>query len=183
MCGWVGGCLACCGPVAVLRVPVCRCAEWSGVPVYKGSRVSRWAARPSHKPLHLGHRLSAEGVLVDPRKAQSIVKWATPTLRRASLHTTGQLLPPFRGGLRQGRRGKPDGPAVAARLCGPAPTPRRRRATRTQRVSRSSSLASVATHPRRRCSPPSALGGRTFDAPQRQPSPTSRRAAHTPPHG
>ena len=78
MCGWVGGCLACCGPVVVLRVPVCGCAEWSGVPVYKGSRVSRWAARPSHKPLHLGHRLPAEGVLVDPRKAQSVVQWATP---------------------------------------------------------------------------------------------------------
>ena len=65
-----------------------------------------------------------------------------------------------------------------------ATAPRRRRATRTQRVSRSSSLASVATHPRRRCSPPSAWGGRTLDAPQRQPSPTSRtrRGTHTPPH-
>ena len=65
-----------------------------------------------------------------------------------------------------------------------ATAPRRRRATRAQRVGRSSSLASVATHPRRRCSPPSAWGGRTLDAPQRQPSPTSRtrRGTHTPPH-
>ena len=37
-------------------------------------------------------------------------------------------------------------------------------------------------NPRRRCSRPSALGGRTLNAPQRQPSPTSRRCAHTPPH-
>ena len=37
-------------------------------------------------------------------------------------------------------------------------------------------------HPRRRCSRPSALGGRTLNAPQRQPSPKSRRWAHSPPN-
>ena len=49
----------------------------------------------------LGLRLSAEGMSVDPRKVQS--GEADVVLRGASLHRAGQLLPPFRGGLRRGR--------------------------------------------------------------------------------
>jgi hypothetical protein len=37
----------------------------------------------------LGHRLSKDGVSVDPRKVQSIVEWATPTSYSEARHFTG----------------------------------------------------------------------------------------------
>ncbi len=63
----------------------------------------------------LDHRVSGEGVAVDPQKFSAV------RIGRDLLRTSLQLLPPFRGRIR-GRRGAADSPLRPTRSLGLGPT-------------------------------------------------------------